>query len=181
MYDGFWNISFWFWITFISYFNEFYFYWIHRMMHPWFIEIKYNNDRNKVNVVYNSKYRQFDFGYYLFKHVHSLHHRSSNTGPWSGLSMHPIEHIIYFGSMYLPIVLMFYFNYQQHYLHFLFSKYHTTLNPIPAHDGYDTPGGGSYFHYIHHRYIHCNYGTPMMPFDAWFGTYKTEKDLIIDE
>jgi hypothetical protein len=27
----------------------------------------------------------------IYKYVHSLHHKSYNPGPWSGLSMHPIE------------------------------------------------------------------------------------------
>ena len=42
--------------------ESFYFYWIHRLLHVPF----------------------------LYKHVHALHHRNINVGPWSGLSMHPI-------------------------------------------------------------------------------------------
>ena len=30
-------------------------------------------------------------GAFLYRHVHSLHHKSYNPGPWSGLAMHPIE------------------------------------------------------------------------------------------
>ena len=26
------------------------------------------------------------------------------------------------------------------------------------------------FHQLHHRYFECNYGTPYMPWDKWFGT-----------
>jgi lathosterol oxidase len=29
----------------------------------------------------------------LYKMAHSLHHRNANVGPWSVLSMHPIEYI----------------------------------------------------------------------------------------
>ena len=29
------------------------------------------------------------------------HHRNVNTGPWSGISMHPIEHLIYFSPVLL--------------------------------------------------------------------------------
>ena len=36
---------------------------------------------------------------FLYKHVHALHHRNINVGPWSGLSMHPVEHIIYLGTI----------------------------------------------------------------------------------
>jgi sterol desaturase/sphingolipid hydroxylase (fatty acid hydroxylase superfamily) len=35
----------------------------------------------------------------LYRKVHYLHHRNTNVGPWSGLSMHPVEHIIYLGSV----------------------------------------------------------------------------------
>ena len=31
---------------------------------------------------------------FLYKHVHITHHRNVNTGPWSGISMHPIENVI---------------------------------------------------------------------------------------
>jgi len=36
---------------------------------------------------------------FLYKHCHSLHHRNVQVGPWSGLSMHPIEHVIYFSTV----------------------------------------------------------------------------------
>ena len=29
----------------------------------------------------------------LYKWAHALHHRNVNTGPWSGISMHPLEHL----------------------------------------------------------------------------------------
>jgi len=35
----------------------------------------------------------------MYKKVHSLHHRNTNIGPWSGLSMHPIEHLLFFSSI----------------------------------------------------------------------------------
>ena len=38
---------------------------------------------------------------FLYKHVHSLHHRSVNTGPWSGLSMHPVESFTWFSTVLL--------------------------------------------------------------------------------
>ena len=41
----------------------------------------------------------------LYKHVHFLHHRNINVGPWSGLSMHPLEHIIYLGSVLIHWVV----------------------------------------------------------------------------
>src|SRR4029079_8315982 len=37
----------------------------------------------------------------LYKAVHSLHHRTTTPAPWSGISMHPIEHLLYFSSIAL--------------------------------------------------------------------------------
>jgi sterol desaturase/sphingolipid hydroxylase (fatty acid hydroxylase superfamily) len=38
---------------------------------------------------------------FMYKHVHKLHHKSYNTDPWSGLSMHWVEHLVYFSSVFL--------------------------------------------------------------------------------
>eukprot|EP00483_Globobulimina_turgida_P004383 UN04392 len=57
------------WLLFIPYWRDFHFYWIHRLIHPW---------RFTVCGV--------DIGALLYRDVHSLHHKSYNTGPWSGLS-----------------------------------------------------------------------------------------------
>jgi len=35
----------------------------------------------------------------LYQRVHALHHRNTNVGPWSGLSMHPVEHLIYLSTV----------------------------------------------------------------------------------
>lgn len=32
---------------------------------------------------------------------------------------------------------------------------------------------GSYFHYLHHRYFHCNFGESTLPLDKWFGSYDS--------
>ena len=32
----------------------------------------------------------------LYKYIHSLHHRNTDTEPFAGLSMHPVEHLYYF-------------------------------------------------------------------------------------
>ena len=36
---------------------------------------------------------------FLYKHVHALHHKNIDIGPWSGLAMHPIEHLLYFSGV----------------------------------------------------------------------------------
>jgi len=30
---------------------------------------------------------------------------------------------------------------------------------------------GSYFHYLHHRFVSCNFGETTVPLDRWFGLF----------
>ena len=41
----------------------------------------------------------------LYKYVHSVHHNSINPSPWSSLSMHPVEHLLYFSDILIHLVL----------------------------------------------------------------------------
>eukprot|EP00295_Goniomonas_pacifica_P027433 CAMPEP_0175937346 /NCGR_PEP_ID=MMETSP0108-20121206/22093_1 /TAXON_ID=195067 ORGANISM="Goniomonas pacifica, Strain CCMP1869" /NCGR_SAMPLE_ID=MMETSP0108 /ASSEMBLY_ACC=CAM_ASM_000204 /LENGTH=93 /DNA_ID=CAMNT_0017261483 /DNA_START=390 /DNA_END=669 /DNA_ORIENTATION=+ len=68
-----------------------------------------------------------------------------------------------------------------HPLHFLFNKFHADLSPIPGHDGFDKPGGGSYFHYLHHAHYDCNFGTPLVPLDKLFGTFEDGSRYVKEE
>jgi sterol desaturase/sphingolipid hydroxylase (fatty acid hydroxylase superfamily) len=135
------------------YWNDGHFYFAHRVMHPYWPA--------------KSAWVPLDLGRWLYRRVHSLHHRSYNTGPWAGIAMHPVEHVIYFTRTFLPVLLV-----PQHPIHMLFNHYHTLVSPLPGHDGYANPGGGSHFHYLHHAHFKCNYGTPMVPFDRLFGSFE---------
>lgn len=109
----------------------------------------------------------------LYRHVHSVHHRNVNTGPWSGMSMHPVEHLLYFSSMFIFLVLPF------HPVHALFLLYWQMLGAASSHSGYEAVWVkdksrlllGAFFHQLHHRYYECNYGNSEMPWDKWFGSY----------
>jgi sterol desaturase/sphingolipid hydroxylase (fatty acid hydroxylase superfamily) len=109
----------------------------------------------------------------LYRLAHALHHRNVNVGPWSGISMHPVEHLIYFSSFLIFFVI------PAHPIHVLFHAYLYTLHPVCSHSGFDalaTNGRrraelGDFFHQLHHRYFECNYGTVEMPWDRWFGTF----------
>ena len=156
-YTDFFQYPMWsiFHLLIIGYWRDLHFYFCHRFMHPWRFKL----------------FGIVDIGQWMYTHVHSLHHKSHNPGPWSGLSMHPIEHLLY----YTCTLLNFFF--VLHPIHFLFNKFHADLSPIAGHDGHDQPAGGSLFHYLHHAHFECNYGTPMVPLDVWFGTYvSTEKE-----
>ena len=98
----------------ITYWREIHFYWCHRGIHPWW------DMRNGL--------RQGDVGAFLYRWAHSLHHKSHNPGPWSGLSMHPVEHFLYYSCAWL-LPLFF----TVHPLHFLYAKYTTrTSRPSAA-------------------------------------------------
>ncbi len=107
----------------------------------------------------------------LLRHVHQIHHHNPNPGPWSGLSMHPIEHLLYFSGVLIFLVV------PSHPVHFFFILLANALAPAIGHIGFDTPlfrgtlPGGDYFHYLHHRFVACNYGTPTAPWDKIFGSF----------
>ena len=41
----------------------------------------------------------------LYKWVHSVHHNSVNPSPWSSLSMHPVEHLLYWSGTLIHLLL----------------------------------------------------------------------------
>ena len=109
----------------------------------------------------------------LYRLAHALHHRNINTGPWSGLSMHPIEHVLYFSSG------LIFFLVPAHPVHIIYHMQYFSLAAITSHSGHetrlvkdkDTVQLGYFFHQLHHRYFECNYGTGEMPWDKWFGSF----------
>jgi sterol desaturase/sphingolipid hydroxylase (fatty acid hydroxylase superfamily) len=125
--------------------REFHFHWIHRMIHwpP------------------------------MYKWVHSLHHRNTNPGPWSGLSMHPVEHLFYFSGILIHWVI------PSHPIHAMFHAFHAGLSPVPGHTGFDQVELGadrriatnSLAHYLHHKYFEVNYSDGAIPLDRWFGSF----------
>lgn len=109
----------------------------------------------------------------LYRLAHSLHHKNINPGPWSGLAMHPIEHLIYFSGVLVHFVVA------SHPVHALFHLVHAGLTPAQGHVGFDRIVLGdeaamnthSYAHYLHHRYFNCNYADGTVPLDKWLGTF----------
>ena len=68
---------------------------------------------------------------FVYRFVHSLHHRNTDIEPFSGLSMHPIEHLYYFTS-YAPAL---YFLMSP--FHMLWFGYHLLISPAAAHSGFE--------------------------------------------
>ena len=134
----------------VPFWRNFHFYWIHRLIHwkP------------------------------LYDHVHYLHHKNVNVGPWSGMAMHPVEHLLYFSCMLIHLVV------PSHPLHMLFNGFQTGLGPAISHSGFDEIVFGDelalqndrYMHYLHHRYHNVNFGEYSVPLDKWFGSFHDGSD-----
>lgn len=142
----------------VTYWREIHFYWVHRFMHKW---------------GFTGPWKVLDVGQHLYTLVHSLHHKSVNPGPWAGMSMHPVEHFIYFTCTILPLLSAVVPALPPiHIMHHLYAVYHACVAPIGGHDGYDVPGGGGGYHYLHHAALDCNYGVPFpYDFDRAFGSW----------
>lgn len=126
------------WFFIVPLFRELHFYFAHR-----FIHIKF-----------------------LYKYVHSLHHRNTDIEPFSGLCMHPIEHLYYY-SCIGPSLYVFASPFA-----FMWNGVHLLISPAASHSGFEDNFQSDQFHYLHHRYFECNYGTGTFPFDYWFGTFR---------
>jgi len=124
--------------------ESFYFYWVHRLLHS------------------KALYR-----------FHALHHRNTDVGPWSGLSMHPVEHVLFFGSVLIHFVM------PTHPLHLVFHLQYYALFAAITHTGHEglwIKGAkrlalGTFHHQMHHRYFEVNYGSLEIPWDLLFGTF----------
>jgi lathosterol oxidase len=114
----------------------------------------------------------------VYRTIHHLHHRNINVAPWSGMSMHPIEHLLFLGSVLIhffvaanPLLIIFHLQYY-------------TLSAISTHTGYQglTIGGrmvmelGTFHHQLHHRFFECNYGGLEIPMDKWVGSFHDGTD-----
>lgn len=109
----------------------------------------------------------------LYKWVHSVHHNSVNPSPWSSLSMHPVEHLLYWSDSLIHLLLP---------SHPMLAIFHLQLNGVGAvvgHIGFDQieTGKDSGFktraqaHYLHHKHFEVNYSDGLLPLDQWFGTW----------
>jgi len=129
---------------------SFHFYWVHRWLHwpP------------------------------LYKLAHAVHHRNTNVGPWSGLSMHPVETSLFFSSV------LIHFFVAAHPVVILFHLMHQSLTAATSHTGFEGMVVrdknrlhlGNFHHQMHHRYFECNYGNLEVPWDKVFGSFHDGTD-----
>lgn len=87
----------------IVFLRLFHFYWVHRLIHwkP------------------------------LFKLCHYVHHKNINFGPWSGIAMHPIEHLLYFSGV------LFHWIIPSHPIHAVFHLMHAGTTASIGHVGFN--------------------------------------------
>ncbi len=133
-----------FWLL-LPFYHEFHFYCIHRLIH---VPI-------------------------LYKYIHSVHHNSINPSPWSSLSMHPVEHLLYWSDSLIHLIL------PSHPLLFLYGLHITGTGAVVGHIGFDKIEVGkesgvdthAYAHYLHHKYFEVNYADGTTSLDRLFGTW----------
>ncbi len=109
----------------------------------------------------------------LYKWIHSVHHNSVNPSPWSSLSMHPIEHVLYWSDSLIHLVL------PSHPLLFLYNLQITGTGAVVGHVGFDKIEAGedgaidthAYVHYLHHKHFEVNYADGTTALDKLFGTW----------
>ena len=114
----------------------------------------------------------------LYKRVHRVHHRNIHIGPWSGMSMHPVEHVLYISSVLIHLVV------PSHPIVVLLHLYSRCLGPAFSHSGFEKFlikekaifDAADFHHQLHHRFFECNYGTVDAPWDWWFGSYHDGSD-----
>ena len=109
---------------------------------------------------------------FLYKWVHSVHHNSVNPSPWSSLSMHPIEHLLYWSGSLIHLIV------PSHPLLALYHLHIAGTGAVVGHIGFDKIEVGdkamdthAYAHYLHHKFFEVNYADGSLPLDQWFGTW----------
>jgi sterol desaturase/sphingolipid hydroxylase (fatty acid hydroxylase superfamily) len=114
----------------------------------------------------------------LYRSVHYLHHKNVNFGPWSGVAMHPVEHLMFFSAAVLCWLI------PSHPLHSVYLLQYLAMGASLAHLGFGrlvlsakrALSTEDYMHYLHHKYFNANYGVDLVPLDRWLGTFHDGSD-----
>jgi sterol desaturase/sphingolipid hydroxylase (fatty acid hydroxylase superfamily) len=110
----------------------------------------------------------------LSRWVHCVHHNSANPGPWSSLSMHPVEHLLYWSDIVIHLIL--------------------PSLPVLVHCHQQVTGTGAMIgpvgfgkievgtdrsldrqacgQSLHHGYVEGNRSDGLLPSDRWPGTWQ---------
>ena len=113
----------------------------------------------------------------VYRLAHALHHKNVNTGPWSGIAMHPLEHLVYFSVFVIwwivpadPVVITL-------------TGFFQGLSPAVSHCGFEKIRvgrallpAGTHFHMLHHQLFDVNFGQQLTPTDKVFDTWHDGTD-----
>ncbi|MFT3706122.1 MAG: sterol desaturase family protein [Archangium sp.] len=118
---------------------------------------------------------------WLFKHVHSVHHRSVAVSPFTTYSFHPLEGllltawvipVLFFVPVPMPLFMSMQIvglanNLNAHLGYELMPKWFIRVPPFKWFTS-------STFHNLHHGQVNGNYGLMLRVWDTWFGTERPE-------
>jgi sterol desaturase/sphingolipid hydroxylase (fatty acid hydroxylase superfamily) len=146
--------------------------WLSWSRHPWWVAVVMVVTPFSRNLHFYSIHRLLH-AKRLYQPIHALHHRNTNPGPWSSLSMHPVEHILYFSCVAFHWVI------PAHPVNAIFNLTHAALAPVIGHVGFEkielaenaALDTSCLNHYLHHRYFEVNYSDGAIPLDRWFGSF----------
>ncbi len=140
--------------------HDAYFYWTHRLMH-------------------HPK---------IFRHIHLVHHRSTNPSPWAAYAFHPIEAVVEAGIFVLIV-----FSIPAHGLALLAFLIYMIVRNVLGHLGIEfLPKNFSKnrwvnwhttttHHDLHHKHFDGNYGLYFTWWDKWCGTEQPEYRQVFEE
>ena len=122
----------------------------------------------------------------IYFRFHRQHHNNIHIGPWSGMSMHPVEHILYISSVVFHYVI------PSHPVIVLVHLYTRCLAPAFSHAGFEkllvknriVTDAADFHHQLHHKYFECNYGNVDAPWDRVLNTLhdgSEEATVVINE
>lgn len=136
-------------------FDDFFFYWYHRLMHE--------ND-------------------YIFKKIHRIHHRATSPFPLEFLYVHPLEWMTGTVGILIGFIAMYFMFGGINIYAFWAYTFYRSAHEIEIHSGIDgftrlIPFyGSSRQHDDHHAYIKGNYASSLSYLDRIFGTSVGGKD-----
>jgi len=105
---------------------------------------------------------------WLYTHIHSIHHQSFSPNPFSGLSFHPLESVMYFSAVPMYVIINAMLGLRTSAFGYTAIKLFNDVGPSAGHDGYT-----SAHHYLHHTKKHWNFGASPR-WDKYFTTIFRE-------
>lgn len=139
--------------------HDAYFYWMHRLMHT----------------------------RYLYRHVHLVHHRSTNPSPWTAYAFHPFEAVVEAG-----IIALIAFTLPVHLSAVILFSLFQILYNVYGHLGFELYPRGfhktalgrfvntSVAHNQHHGRFTGNYGLYFLFWDRAMGTLREDYDAAFE-